>query len=130
MKRINQISDKKKTRSNEIDIVKAIGIISMVAGHSDAPFTKFVYLFHMAIFFIASGYFYKDEYSYNIKSFILFFRRKLKQLWFPFFFWNSIFTLLNNFFIKINIYTNNNSIYEYVNGPYMDIPHWRSHIIR
>ena len=46
----------KKSRIEEIDIVKAIGIICMVLGHADFPGTRFVYLFHMAVFFIASVY--------------------------------------------------------------------------
>lgn len=39
----------------------------MVAGHSDAPFTHFIYLFHMAIFFMAAGFFFKDETSNDFR---------------------------------------------------------------
>lgn len=38
-------------RNLVIDILKGLGIILMVAGHSGFPFTRFIYLFHMAIFF-------------------------------------------------------------------------------
>jgi len=43
-----------KGRDLSVDIVKAIGIIAMVGGHCEWPFTHFVYLFHMAIFFYCS----------------------------------------------------------------------------
>ena len=45
-----------KERNVHIDIIKGIGIILMVYGHAAAPFKHFIYLFHMAIFFMASGY--------------------------------------------------------------------------
>lgn len=95
-----------KHRIEELDILKALGIICMVSGHSGAPFTKFIYLFHMAIFFIASGFFYKDENSQNILSVFKSFWKKVKHLYIPVFIWNIIFTLLHNLFIHINIYTN------------------------
>ena len=56
-----------RQRIEELDIVKALGIICMVAGHSDAPFTHFIYLFHMAIFFMAAGFFFKDETSNDFR---------------------------------------------------------------
>ncbi len=55
-------------RIEEIDIIKGIAIILMVAGHAGAPFTKFIYLFHMAVFFIASGFTYKESSSDSIKN--------------------------------------------------------------
>jgi len=104
----------KKKRIEEIDILKALGIICMVAGHSGAPFTHFVYLFHMAIFFMASGFCFKDTDSDNIKSVIKAIKNKFKQLWLPFFAWNTIYVLLANVFIKINVYTDNPEILDYI----------------
>ena len=43
-------------RDSTIDILKGIGIILVVLGHADFPFRDWVYLFHMALFFITSGY--------------------------------------------------------------------------
>lgn len=108
-----------KKRIDEIDIIKALGIICMVAGHAGAPFTKFIYLFHMAIFFIASGFFYKEQSSDSIKNVFNSILKKLKQLWIPYFVWNTIFVLLNNVFIKINVYTDNPDILNYVQGKYI-----------
>lgn len=109
----------KSKRIDELDILKALGIICMVAGHSSAPFTHFIYLFHMAVFFIASGFVFKKEASDTIRSVFHAVTRKIKQLWIPFFVWNTIYVLLHNVFIRVNIYTNDPSIYNYVSGPYI-----------
>ena len=57
-----------KKRIDEIDVIKAIGIILMVVGHAEAPMKQFLYLFHMAIFFIASGFFFKPSSSDSHKA--------------------------------------------------------------
>lgn len=112
-------------RNSKIDIIKGIGIFGMVAGHSGCPITHFIYLFHMAIFFIASGYCYKESYSYNMKSVIYFIKRKILTLWFPYVLWTIIYSLLHNFFIRINIYTDNPLLLKYVNGGHINtIQHW------
>ena len=49
-------------RNLQIDIARGIGIILVVLGHAAFPYTHFIYLFHLAIFFIMAGYFFKDEY--------------------------------------------------------------------
>ena len=105
-----------KNRIDEIDIIKALGIICMVAGHAGAPFTHFVYLFHIAIFFTASGYFFKQNSTTNYQTIKTAAFRKMKQLWLPFVVWNSVYILLHNFFIKINVYTDNPEILNYVSG--------------
>ncbi len=113
------------TRNEIIDLIKALGIIFMVLGHSGAPISQFIYLFHMAIFFIASGFFYKSGYSENLSSVFVFVKKKIKSLWFPYVLWTIIFTLLHNVFIKINIYTDNPLISLYVSGEWISTtPHW------
>lgn len=96
-----------KKRNIEIDIVKGLGIILMVMGHCNFPYSKFIYLFHMSVFFIASGYLQKEEYSEDIDGIKIYVWRKLKTLWLPYFIFNTIFVLLNNIFIYMNIYTDN-----------------------
>lgn len=97
----------KKVRDPIIDILKGVGIILMVAGHCGFPFTRFIYLFHMAIFFMASGYCWNIKNSKTIKSVIAFCKRKLASLWLPYVIWTSIFSLLHNWFIRVNVYTDN-----------------------
>ena len=52
-----------KTRIDEIDIAKAIGIICVLAGHRVPAGVahNFIYLFHMPLFFVLSGFLIKDE---------------------------------------------------------------------
>lgn len=94
-----------KNRNISIDIIKGIGIILMVGGHCGMPFTQFIYLFHMAIFFMASGYCFNASNSETIQSVLSFVKRKFKGLWFPYVLWTAVFSLLHNVFIKIGIYS-------------------------
>lgn len=110
-------------RDDSIDIVKGIGIILMVCGHCYAPFTRFIYLFHMAIFFIASGYCFKESNSVNITETGKFIQRKFKNLWFPYVLWTCIFSLSHNLFLELNIYTNNSLLLEYTTGNHL-IEYW------
>ncbi|MBP3817620.1 MAG: acyltransferase family protein [Butyrivibrio sp.] len=114
------------TRDNAIDILKALGIIFMVYGHISTPQMHFIYLFHMAIFFIASGYLFKNSYSDDwsgVKSFI---KRKIKTLYWPYVFWMCTFTLFHNLFIDINVYTNNEQFLQKVSGPYAKLTEYLS----
>ena len=106
-------------RYEEIDILKAMAIVFMVAGHAGAPFGRFIYLFHMAVFFMASGFFFKKDYSTDIKSVLLFVKKKVKSLWIPFFVWLTVFYILNNTFVYLNVYTDNPIISQYVKGSYI-----------
>lgn len=94
-------------RDRVVDILKGIGIFLMVFRHARAPFSEFVLLFHMALFFIASGYLYKKEKCNSINNLVIYIKAKLRHLWIPYFITSSCFILLNNFFLKINIYTDN-----------------------
>ncbi len=57
------LNDNKVVRNVNIDIMKGIGIVCVVIGHSS--FTpeyalRFIYAWHMPLFFILSGCFFKD----------------------------------------------------------------------
>lgn len=49
-------------RDNTFDVMKGIGIIAMVIGHSSIPklLQQFIFVWHMPLFFMVSGYFYKS----------------------------------------------------------------------
>lgn len=108
-----------KKRFIEIDIIKALGIICVVLGHASSPFHDFIYLFHMAVFFMASGFFFKDSSTDNLSGLGRSIISKIKGLWLPYFIWNSIFVLLHNQFIMLNIYTENLAIKDYVSGAFI-----------
>ncbi|WP_252228862.1 MULTISPECIES: acyltransferase family protein [unclassified Clostridium] len=91
-------------RDSVMDIAKAIGIVLVVVGHSGSPFTRFIYLFHMPLFFFISGYFYNENYSDNPWKLV---QKRIKSLWIPFVFYSMIFLLLHNVFCKLQIYSNN-----------------------
>lgn len=93
----------KKPRIDELDIAKAIAIILMVMDHSGVSFRTFFWRFHMAVFFIASGFFYKESSSESIQSVSGFVFNKFRRNWIPFFVWNAVFVLLHNVLANTNI---------------------------
>lgn len=95
----------KKERDLTIDLIKGIGIILMVIRHARAPYSDIILLFHMAIFFIASGYLYNGSKIKDLKSLRTFIIKKIKGLWLPQFIFSTIFVMFNNIFIQLNIYT-------------------------
>lgn len=96
-------------RNNRIDIIKAIGILLMVLGHARFPFSHFIYLFHMPIFFIAAGYCYNNKYSTNGATLLELLKKRLLSLWLPYVLYNLGFLVLHNFFVQINIMTNSSA---------------------
>ncbi len=93
-------------RDCRVDIMKGVAILLVVLGHAKFPFTDFVYLFHVPVFFMLSGYMYRDSYSVDIKAVISLFLRRIKALYFPYVKYNLFFLLLWNYFINIGIYSN------------------------
>lgn len=96
-----------ETRDKLFDILRGIAIFLMVLGHASSPCTYFIYMFHMSLFFICSGIFFKEKY-YNTKEDIIYFiKSKVNHLYIPFVLWNVFLILIHNFLLSINIYTNN-----------------------
>lgn len=84
-----------RSHNTHISITKGIGIILMVIGHSGSPqlVHDYIYLFHMPLFYMASGYFYKGSHVLHKKKFIA---KRIKGLYVPFLKWGFIFILLHN----------------------------------
>lgn len=92
-------------RNETIDIARGIAIILMCIGHANCPdiLQKFIYLFHMAFFFITSGYFFNKEKSITQPwDFIV---KRIKGLYIPFIKWGIIFTFLHNVFLDLKLLT-------------------------
>lgn len=89
-------------KDNVIAIAKGIAIILMVIGHAEAPelLTNFIYTFHMPLFFIAAGYFFKRKYLDNPWQFCV---KRFKGLYVPFVTWAMVFLLLHNLFHHFGI---------------------------
>ena len=94
-------------RDKTIDVLKGIGIILVVIGHSGCPnlLKDFIYSFHMPLFFIASGYFFNENYLESKKEY---FKRKVHGVYLPYLKWSVIFLILHNFFYYCGIL---NSLY-------------------
>lgn len=91
------------SRNNYISIAKAIGIILMVVGHSGCPdaIGKILYLFHMPLFFVCSGFFFKEISDWT--SLHSFYMKRMKGLYWPYLKWSLLFLLLHNTFRHLHI---------------------------
>ena len=97
-----------KERNITLDIMKGIGIILMVIGHSGCPpFLKnFIYTFHMPLFFMISGYLITEGKPNVIK--------KIKTLYWPFLFWSLFALALSYPLYMLGIYNSPYSTHEYI----------------
>ena len=85
----------------------------MVAGHSGCPtlLCRFLYLFHMPLFFICSGYFYND--ILDTSMFKTFCNKKVKGLYLPYLKWSMFFLIFHNLFFRMGIYNSFTQSYLY-----------------
>jgi fucose 4-O-acetylase-like acetyltransferase len=85
----------KKKRIDYIDLLKGFAIFCVLWGHSlqylrngadffHNPVFEFIYSFHMPLFFLISGFFFKSSLKLNFKNFLL---KKSIQLLLPCFVW-------------------------------------------
>ena len=78
-------SAQKKIRWEWMDIAKGFGIIFVVYGHSLGPKFRYVYLFHLPLFMILSGYTYNEK-----DSFLVYLKKKILNIYVPFVGWNLL----------------------------------------
>lgn len=57
------VNDKTSNRIDWIDRAKYLGILLVLLGHTDCPeaMKQSIYMFHMPLFFIISGYLWNDK---------------------------------------------------------------------
>ncbi|MEC4818975.1 MAG: acyltransferase family protein, partial [Scytonema sp. PMC 1069.18] len=72
-----------------IDCWKGLAITTVVVGHIFTTLSKYIYWFHMPLFFFISGYLYKEKTDYAA-----FFKKKFFHLMVPYFSFLVLFTLL------------------------------------
>lgn len=99
-------------RSNTFDIAKGIAIILMCIGHTKCPdrLCEFIGMFHMAFFFMASGWFFSER---SLDSFPKYLYKKVKGLWLPFVLWGIAFILLHNWFLQNGLLASGNIEYTF-----------------
>lgn len=87
------------TREDYIDLFRGVGIILMVMGHIGygggkdfgASFDKWIHAFHMPMFFLIAGLFFKANHTTNVWKFV---KKKAKSLLLPYLFFGTIHYLL------------------------------------
>lgn len=77
-------------RDNVFDVMKGISILAMVIGHSTIPklLERFIFVWHIPLFFLVSGYFYKPK---PIEEYV---RKNARQLLLPYIFTSVVLILL------------------------------------
>lgn len=95
MKNSIATSGQYRQRNSLMSIVKGMAIILMVAGHAEGGdmLVRFIYLFHMPVFFIAAGYFFSQASLDDPWRFCM---KRVRGLYFPFVKWAVLFLLLHN----------------------------------
>ena len=88
-----------------LSIAKGLCIVLMVIGHTDGHglLTKFIFLFHVPLFFFVSGYFNKGTESLpELKSKLI---KRVKRLYLPFVIFGTLFLLFDGLFIRWGFYS-------------------------
>lgn len=92
-----------KGRNQAMDLTKGLAILCVVVGHCAAPdfLTRFIYTFHMPLFFMAAGYFFAaDRVEADPWRFVT---RRFRGLYLPFVKWSLFFLLIHNVLFHFNI---------------------------
>lgn len=99
--------------NSAISIAKGIGISLMVIGHASCPLWlgNWIYSFHMPLFFLITGFLFKEKYLHAPKKFVI---NKFKGYYLPFVKWSLIFLLFHNFLAFFNIYGVSYSLYDHL----------------
>lgn len=92
-----------KPRNPVFDRMRGIGIVLVVLGHSGFAASSFIYLFHMPLFFMLSGWFFDPQRTGDASGLRRFALSRIKALWLPFVAANTLFTLCNNLFLRLHI---------------------------
>ena len=89
-------------RDTTISITKGIAIILMVVAHAVAPswLCKFIFEFHMPLFFITAGYFFSLRYLNDEATFV---KKRVKGLYWPFVKWAVFFLIIHNWMFDLGI---------------------------
>lgn len=110
---MNEISTINK-RNFSVDNLKGLLIVLVVLGHTYNSFFKdFIYLFHVGVFFILSGYCFNQRYTDNLIGLKELFIKRIKSLWIPYVSYNFIFLLLQNLLIKIGFLTTDVAYFDF-----------------
>jgi len=96
-------------RMSWVDIAKGIGIMLVVLGHMNVPgfIGKYIYSFHMPLFFFLSGYVFSSD---KYKSFTALLKNKARFLLIPYVYF-SLISVLVYFLLDNNVIIFKNELY-------------------
>ena len=100
-----------------INIMKGILIFLMVLSHTHVYLREYIFLFHMPVFFMISGYCWNKRHSSNLENLMSYIRSKTVRLYIPFLFLNLSYVLLFNYMLKIGIFTSDERFLSLVINP-------------
>ena len=107
-------------RLSFVDVLRGMAIFFIVLGHSliysshCSLIFKFLYSFHVPLFFLISGYVFKLKDDENFFSFV---KRKFKRIMVPYFVWALLFLIPYYIFgAKVNNQLNTNSSFNIMNS--------------
>jgi fucose 4-O-acetylase-like acetyltransferase len=102
-----------KERRLDFDYLRGIGIILVVMGHTQIPsfVGNTIYLFHLALFYFASGFFFSE--SITLPSLL---KKKYLSLYLPWLKYGLCFLVLHNVFVYEHFYTMDTTFYSLREG--------------
>jgi len=91
-------------RDEKFDIIKGLAIILIVLGHVlvSGPIRSFIYLFHVSVFFMVAGWFYRS--AENGSALVGDVGKKVVRIWWPFVFWATLWVLGHNLLLSWGVY--------------------------
>lgn len=109
-------------RVQYIDIAKGIGILLVVLGHNDMNYYhpmlhRFIYAFHMALFFFLSGIFFNPDRNFKVLA-----KKRFEGLIKPLIFTILLIYGISVFFGKMSFATAGGRLFKslYMTGPYLN----------
>lgn len=91
-------------RNNTITYLKGLAMMLVVLGHAECSWTLLILItsfLRMPLFFMMSGYCFKERYLQNFREYMM---KRIKGLYKPFVKWNLIFIAFHNLFVYLHIY--------------------------
>jgi fucose 4-O-acetylase-like acetyltransferase len=89
-------------RDTTFTLTKAIAIILVVVSHAGAPvwLNRFIFQFHVPIFFLCAGYFFRPEYLEDGRRFVA---HRFQRLYLPFVKWSLFFLVIHNLLFPLGL---------------------------
>ena len=90
-------------KDKTVSMARGVAIVLMVLGHTcfNEYGGKFIYMFHMPLFFFLSGYCFKTSHLSDFKKYAV---KRIKGAYVPYVKWGLLFLLLHNVFYRLHVY--------------------------